>query len=577
MARLFGVLVLACLLAGVEERAGEAPAEAAFPGENGKIAFYTNRNIERHDLYLMDANGANQTLVDTPPIYTDTTPPAWSPDGQHLAFTVATGGMTQVFVGDASGPTLVNVRNVSGTQVAAVHLGWLPGLAQQNLVFTRGGQILMANVDNPAATTQLAFDRPIASPAWSPDGSTIAHTRLAGADGVPGIHLMDADGSNIRQLTTESSDSFPDWSPDGSKIVFTRATAPDELSVMLVNADGSGAPMPLISQPVLPYPAWSPDGTLIAFTDWIGGATIISAMNPDGTGAHSLTNTTDFYDFHPAWQPLVPPVVSSVEFTQGIQVLQPLSALQSDLQGDGQPPVPIVAGKPTAMRIYFSEVEQTTVYEVEVTGDVNGSRFISLTPGCTAGQRRTGENNCRSMDFTFTPPAGDWSATLKVRLQQDSQVLEEHEFNLTSVQTHPLILKPVTVCDHLLNAQTGVWNCGSLFDFVDLLPYLRATFPGEVIVAGASSTIYVDTDEVADPAEWWQLVGDNVRALWTADGAFDNLHHYGVVRPQADAGTIGGLAYTLANAAAGKTSPSRRHGRGPAGRHGARAGGASDR
>ena len=153
----------------------------------------------------------------------------------------------------------------------------------------------------------------------------------------------------------------------------------------------------------------------------------------------------------------------------------------------------------------------------------------------------------------FTPPTGDWDVTLKVRLQQDSEVLEEHEFNLTSVETVPLIIKPVTVCDHVVNPTTGLWGCGSLFNFVQNLEFLRATFPGEVLVAGSSSTVYADTDEVPAEGDWWDVIGGNVRALWTADGGFDNLYHYGVVRPEADAGTPGGIAYTLTNAAAGKT------------------------
>jgi len=247
-------------------------------------------------------------------------------------------------------------------------------------------------------------------------------------------------------------------------------------------------------------------------------------------------------------------VIHSVEFTQGTQELQTVGDLKADLEGDGTPPVPIVAGKPAVMRVYFGEVQETAVYEVEATGDVSGSRFVQLAPGCTPAQRRSGENAfCTSLDFAFMPPAGDWSTTLKVRRQQDSQVLEELEFNLTSVETVPLVLKPVTVCDHV-DPNTGLWNCGSLFNFVNLLPFLRATFPGEVVVAGASSTVYVDTGEIPANGDWWNLVTDRVKALWTADGAIEDLYEYGVVRPEADAGTTGGLAYDRANASAGRTS-----------------------
>ena len=223
------------------------------------------------------------------------------------------------------------------------------------------------------------------------------------------------------------------------------------------------------------------------------------------------------------WQAVNPPLVNSVEFTQGVQDLQTISALQSDLEGDGMPPVPIVAGKPAAMRIYMSEVEETTVYEVEATGDVNGSRFVQLDPGCTPAERRAHEGNCRSVDFMFTPPDGDWDVTLKVRLQQDSEVLEEHDFNLTSVETVPLDNRAGDGVRSRTQSDTGLWGCGSLFNFVQNLEFLRATFPGDVLVAGPSSTVYADTDEIPAEGDWWDVIGGNVRALWTADGGLDNL------------------------------------------------------
>ncbi len=39
--------------------AGAGPASSAFPGVNGKITFTSSRNGNQ-DVYVMDANGANQ-------------------------------------------------------------------------------------------------------------------------------------------------------------------------------------------------------------------------------------------------------------------------------------------------------------------------------------------------------------------------------------------------------------------------------------------------------------------------------------------------------------------------------------
>lgn len=75
---------------------------------------------------------------------------------------------------------------------------------------------------------------------FSPDGTKIVFVSLS--SGKAQIYLANADGSSVRQLTTESTNAQPAWSPDGSRILFNsnRAT-PDgntyELYVM--NSDGT--------------------------------------------------------------------------------------------------------------------------------------------------------------------------------------------------------------------------------------------------------------------------------------------------------------------------------------------------
>jgi hypothetical protein len=535
---------------------GAAASPQAFPGTNGKIAFYTNRNIQDLDLYLMDSNGANQTLVDTLPIYGSANPPSWSPDGQHLAFTVASGGLTQVFVGDFNGSTLVNIRNVSGTSAAAFHLSWLPGPGGQKLVFLRGGQILAADINNIAGATTLTFDRPsIENPAWSPDGNTIAHTRQSGPGGVPGIYLMDASGGNIRPLTTTSSDTRPEWSPDGSKITFTRTTAQGELSVMVVNADGSGTPAKIYSQPVYPYPVWSPDGSMIVFSRFISGGTVVAAMNPDGTGVHNLTNSSGFVDSHPAWQPLPQPVVSGVEFTQAIQELQTVSELQSDLAGDGKPPVPIIANKPLAMRVYLGEVDSSSAYTVKVTGEIDQEINVTLNPGCTADDRRKQVNNCESVDFYFTPPEGNWNVRVVVTDQLDALVFDE-TFNLTSVKTDDVTLKAVSVCDSE-GGPGGTWLCQDAFPLIQDASLMRRMFPtADVKVIVTGDVIRRNELDYSQTIRWWGQVNRDLDALHSAtDEIFGQqgteIYYYGLVRNDLP-GNSNGTAYIDTRAGASR-------------------------
>ena len=59
---------------------------------------------------------------------------------------------------------------------------------------------------------------------WSPDGTSIAFTaRVAGNRE---IYVVDADGSELRRLTTDpAADDWPTWSPDGKRIAFVSTRA----------------------------------------------------------------------------------------------------------------------------------------------------------------------------------------------------------------------------------------------------------------------------------------------------------------------------------------------------------------
>lgn len=94
----------------------------------------------------------------------------------------------------------------------------------------------------------LSNDIEDASPAYSPDGSTIVFARkyIDSQRWTPGrqLWLMDAGGSNTRPLTDEPNYNHYDatWSPDGKQLAYMRfdqtiLNKPTEL--WLVNADGS--------------------------------------------------------------------------------------------------------------------------------------------------------------------------------------------------------------------------------------------------------------------------------------------------------------------------------------------------
>jgi TolB protein len=145
---------------------------------------------------------------------------------------------------------------------------------------------------------------------FSPDGLLIADNLI----GQPGIWVANADGSDLRQLTNGVNDAFPDWAPDGRQIAFAgtiapsaRACSPDRSyygcprDLYTMNADGTDIRR-VTSGGGVSHPVWSPDGRQIAFTT-SSGPSMIAVINADGTAERIIARTKGGSDLNPSWSP----------------------------------------------------------------------------------------------------------------------------------------------------------------------------------------------------------------------------------------------------------------------------------
>jgi TolB protein len=124
-------------------------------------------------------------------------------------------------------------------------------------------------------------------PAWSHDGTRIAYEDWS--DGDSEIYVMDADGSNVVQLTdNDIEDASPAWSPDGEWIAFARSDdgMPDVdlYDIYKMRTDGSEVTGLTNLEAQEWTPTWSPDSLRIAFYR----DNEIVVMGADGTGATAL-------------------------------------------------------------------------------------------------------------------------------------------------------------------------------------------------------------------------------------------------------------------------------------------------
>jgi len=122
------------------------------------------------------------------------------------------------------------------------------------------------------------------------------------------IHSMNADGSNVRRLTSFKADDksipyWPRWSPNGRRIAYHRLM-PGEIHerIFVMGASGSSPTAITDGSTYTRNPAWSPDGTRIAYEMVINGGSQIAVALADGSGAEPVTECDNDCS-GPAWSP----------------------------------------------------------------------------------------------------------------------------------------------------------------------------------------------------------------------------------------------------------------------------------
>ncbi len=139
------------------------------------------------------------------------------------------------------------------------------------------------------------------APAWSPDGQTLAVT--LSRDSGSQLYLIGRDGSNVRRITnTTAIDTEPTFSPDGRSLYFVsdRGGSPQ---IYRAPVAGGNAERVTFGGSYNISPAISPDGRTLAYISRQGNVFRLHAMDLGGSGGTptALTDTSD--DEHPSFAP----------------------------------------------------------------------------------------------------------------------------------------------------------------------------------------------------------------------------------------------------------------------------------
>lgn len=326
---LLPALVLAALLVACAAAMLALPeeAKAGFPGENGRIAFSSDRDGD-FDVYTVRPSGLGlRQLTDSPGHDLD---PEWSPDGSKIAFSSDRDGDAEIYVEDlVSGEVLQLTDNGSlpePDQTDSIHdrdPTWSPDGSKIAFISNRdasptedaemvqGIYVMKAKGSKPSGPLVKAWPDIWESVAWSPDGSTIIHG--FGSEGLYDIWAVNADGSGERPLTDPTrptSERDPDWSPSGEKIVYARAKrgyGDFHQQVWTMAPDGTNrqaltdTPAEEIVGPSYRSlsPVWSPNGRKIAF---VRNGDVFKLRSRDGANMTQVTSTS-YEERDPDWGP----------------------------------------------------------------------------------------------------------------------------------------------------------------------------------------------------------------------------------------------------------------------------------
>jgi Tol biopolymer transport system component len=290
--------------------AAAGPALGAFPGENGKIAFDSDRRGGDEDIWTMDPDGRHLVNLTAKSKANDFAP-NWRADGRRIAFmsdrvtTKNPEGDSEIFIMKADGSHL---RQITFNALDDEDPAWSPD--GRMIVFNRDFDPIQGQIDRDLFTMKAdgTHQRNLTSspgvldqePNWSADGRRIAF--LSDRDGIDfEVYTMRPNGSNVRQLTSNDAEEFhPNWSPDNRMITFT-TDRDGNAEVYVMDADGSDQTN-VTADPAVDdgVSAWSPDGEKIVY---ISTNFDIHTMNADGSDKVGLTKGPAF-DFESDWQPL---------------------------------------------------------------------------------------------------------------------------------------------------------------------------------------------------------------------------------------------------------------------------------